>query len=122
MKMPFNFNGSRYHYLVGILLINLFLLSGCVDGLSEYYGIDVELLSDDQVADITHPFVNITHLDFSDYPTLYQAITFLVDPSTNESSVLLETPKEEWNRIQSAISGSFFTYSRYNFSIGYALS
>ncbi len=93
-----------------------------MDGLSEYYGIDVELLSDDEVTDITHPFVNITHLDFSEYPTLYQAITFLIDPSTNESSVLLETPKEEWSRIQSSISGSFFTYSRFYFSIGYALS
>lgn len=120
--MLIDLRGSRYHYLGGVLLFCLFLLSGCLDGLSEYYGIDVELLSDDDIADITHPFVNITHLDSSDYPTLYQAITFLIDPSTNESSILLETPQDEWTRIQSAISGSFFTYSCYYFSIGYAIS
>lgn len=100
----------------------MFLLSGCLDGSNVYYGINVELLSEDEIADITHPFVNITHLDFSVYPTLYQAITFLIDPSTDQSSVLLETPKDEWGRIQSNIGGSFFTYYRYYFLIGFVIS
>lgn len=120
--MAFNHPCSHYHYLVGVLLCCLFLLSGCTNITSEYYGIHVDLLSDDEVANITHPFVNITHLDFNNLPTLYQAIKFLIDPSTNKSNVMLETPKEEWNRIQSAINGSYFTYFRYYFSIGYAIS
>ena len=113
---------SCNHYLVGFLLICMFLLSGCLDGSNVYYGIDVELLSEDEISDITYPFTNITHLDFSVYPTLYQAITFLIDPLTDQSSLLLETPKDEWNRIQSNIGGSYFTYYRYYFSIGYMIS
>lgn len=107
--------------LVGVFLIFLFLLSGCLEGESVYYGIDVEFLSEDEIAAITHPYMNITHIDFSDYPTLYQAITFLIDPSANQSHMLLETPQEEWNRIHSDI-GDSFTYYRYYFWIGYVIS
>lgn len=113
---------SYPHSLVGVLLVCIFLLSGCLVSETTYYGIDVELLSEDDIAALPHPFMNITHLDFTDYPTLYQAITFLMDPSTNETSVLLETPNEEWNRIQSLIEGSYFTYSHSYFSISYVIS
>ncbi|MHA2246606.1 MAG: hypothetical protein ACXADY_16810 [Candidatus Hodarchaeales archaeon] len=113
---------SYNHYLVGFFLICMFLLSGCIDVSNVYYGIDVELLSDDEIADITSPFMNITHLDFSVYPTLYQIITFLIDPSTDQSSQHLEIPKDEWNRIQSIIGGSYFTYYHFYFSIGYMIS
>ncbi|MFX1506345.1 MAG: hypothetical protein ACFFDC_09545 [Promethearchaeota archaeon] len=110
------------HSLVGVSLICIFLLSGCIVNETTYYGIDVELLSDDEITALPHPIINITYLDFTDYPTLYQAITFLIDPSTNKNSVLLETPSEEWNRIQSLIEGSYFTYSHSYFSIGYVIS
>ena len=113
---------SYTHSLVGVFLICIFLLSGCLVSETAYYGIDVELLSEDEIAALPHPFMNITHLDFTDYPTLYQAITFLIDPSTNETSVLLETPSEEWNRIQSVITDDYFTYSQFYFSIGYVIS
>lgn len=113
---------SSIHSLVGVLLICIFLLSGCFEGGTVYYGIDVELLSEDEVMDLPHPFMNITHLDFTDYPTLYQVITFLIDPLSNQSSVLLETPSEEWTRIQSLIEDSYFTYSHFYFSIGYVIS
>ncbi|MFX0205563.1 MAG: hypothetical protein ACFFDT_06215 [Candidatus Hodarchaeota archaeon] len=113
---------SSPHSLVGVFLICLFLLSGCLVSETVYYGIDVELLSEDEIAALLHPFLNITHLNFTEYPTLYQAITFLIDPSTNESSVLLDTPQEEWNRIQSLIEDSYFTYFHFYFSIGYVIS
>jgi hypothetical protein len=113
---------SSTHSLVGIFLICIFLLSGCLVSETTYYGIDVELLSEDEIAALPHPIINITCLDFTDYPTLYQAITFLIDPSTNETNVLLETPSEEWNRIQSVITDDYFTYSLFYFSIGYVIS
>ena len=113
---------SSTHSLVGVFLIGIFLLSGCFVGETVYYGIDIELLSEDEVAALLPPFLNITHLDFTAYPTLYQAITFLIDPTTHESSVLLETPQEEWNRIQSLIEDNYFIYSQFYFSIGYVVS
>jgi hypothetical protein len=100
------------------------LCSGCLE--EQYYGIDVDLLSEEDLVDPYSPyynqsFVNITHWDFSVYPTFYQAITFLIDPSTEETSVLLETSKEEFYRLDSDI-GDFFTYSHYYFTIAYMLS
>ena len=106
---------------VGGCLLAIFLLSGCLEGETVYYGIDVELLSEDKITDLTYPSTNITHLDFNDYPTLYHAITFLLT-SSNQSSVLLETPKEEWGRIQSVVGGSYYTYNRFYFSIAYVIS
>ncbi|MHA2246338.1 MAG: hypothetical protein ACXADY_15345 [Candidatus Hodarchaeales archaeon] len=120
--MLFDTVRSRDFSLVCVLLFVLFLLSGCIAVPNGYYGIDVELLSDDGLGDITYLPMNITHLDFSVYPTLYQIITFLIDPSTNQSSWHLEIPKDEWDRIQSAIGGDFFTYYRYYFSIAYMIS
>jgi hypothetical protein len=113
---------SSPYSLVGVLLIGIFLLSGCLISETTYYGIDVDLLSEDEIAALSPPLMNLTHLDFTDYPTLYKAITFLIDPSTNETGVLLETPNEEWNDIQSLIGGSYFTYSQFYFSIGYVIS
>ena len=112
----------RTSFLLGGLLVCLIMCSGCFE--QQYYGIGVELLSEEDLADYPYynqSFVDITHWDFSMYPTLSQAISLLIDPLTNKTSVLLETSKEEWDRIRSDI-GSYFTYPHYYFTIAYALS
>ncbi|MFX1514769.1 MAG: hypothetical protein ACFFC6_00525 [Promethearchaeota archaeon] len=107
---------------VGGCLICLFLVSGCVyaPGPGNYCGIEVHLLSHPD-SDITQPYRNITHLDFSAYPTLYHAITVLLDPSTSDPTVSFETSCEEFDRIHSDI-GDYFTYSGFFFAIFYIVS
>ena len=107
---------------VGVCLICIFLLSGCSfkPDPGSYCGIEVQLLSQSDL-EITQPYRNITHMDFSAYPTLYQAITFLLDPSTTEDIISFETSCEEFDRINSDI-GDYFTYSGYYFAIFYIVS
>ena len=110
-----------------VLLLGLFILTGCIDwhGPEEIH-LDLLLVSEENVE---NPILNITNVNFTRYPTLKQAIDSLITSSENATSIIIEISSEERNRIvfellkpSEDLYYTYISYYQYYFNIGFLVN